>query len=351
MELLVLDTTFKSIAIIDTYESFIWNDRYDSYGDFELYTKATIDIVSLLKKNYYLYNKESEHLMIIENVQIKFDIETGDTILFSGRSIESLLDRRIIWDQTVIDGNLQNGIKDLINNNIINPTITDRKIDNFIFEDSIDPEITSLTITTQYIRTNLYETISDICNAYDIGFKITLNDNNQFVFSLYSGKDRSYNQTINNYVIFSKEFDNLLSSNYIESIKSYKTVTLVTGEGDEEDKKKITVGSGLGLDRREIYTDASNISQTVDGDMMTDEEYIAQLTEKGNLELNINSMISNFDAQIVTDGIFKYKQDYFIGDIVQIYSAYGIEGTARITEYIYSVNSNGIESYPRFTIL
>ena len=36
MELLVLNTDYESIAVIDTYESFIWTDRYNSYGDFEI---------------------------------------------------------------------------------------------------------------------------------------------------------------------------------------------------------------------------------------------------------------------------------------------------------------------------
>lgn len=31
MELLVLNTDFESVAVIDTYESMIWTDRYNSY--------------------------------------------------------------------------------------------------------------------------------------------------------------------------------------------------------------------------------------------------------------------------------------------------------------------------------
>lgn len=37
MELLVLNTTFESIAVVDTYESLIWTDRYNAYGDFEIF--------------------------------------------------------------------------------------------------------------------------------------------------------------------------------------------------------------------------------------------------------------------------------------------------------------------------
>ncbi len=54
----------------------------------------------------------------------------------------------------------------------------------------------------------------------------------QFVFELYAGFDRSYDQTENPYVIFSPKFENIINSNYIESKASLKTVTLVGGEGE-----------------------------------------------------------------------------------------------------------------------
>ena len=40
MEVLVLNTEFESVAIIDTFESLIWTDRYYEAGDFEIYTAA-----------------------------------------------------------------------------------------------------------------------------------------------------------------------------------------------------------------------------------------------------------------------------------------------------------------------
>ena len=34
MDALIMDKDFKSVAIIDDYESFIWTDRYCGYGDY-----------------------------------------------------------------------------------------------------------------------------------------------------------------------------------------------------------------------------------------------------------------------------------------------------------------------------
>ena len=37
MDVTILNTNLDAVSIVDTYESFIWTDRYYAYGDFELY--------------------------------------------------------------------------------------------------------------------------------------------------------------------------------------------------------------------------------------------------------------------------------------------------------------------------
>ena len=58
-----------------------------------------------------------------------------------------------------------------------------------------------MKLEAQYTGDNLYDVIQKICEEQGIGFKITLNDEKQFVFELYAGSDRSYDQTENPYVI------------------------------------------------------------------------------------------------------------------------------------------------------
>ena len=194
MEVLVLNTEFESVAIVDTFESLIWTDRYYEAGDFEIYTAATKEMLQILQPDYYLWCKESEHMMIIEGIEIKSDFENGNKLIVTGRSLESILDRRIIWGQTNIDDTLQNGIKTLLDFNIISPTDSNRAITNFIFEDSSDINIQSMFLQTQYNGENLYESIVNICKSNGVGFKITLDENNRFIFKLYYGVDRTYNQ-------------------------------------------------------------------------------------------------------------------------------------------------------------
>jgi len=354
MELLVLDPSFISVAELDTYESIIWSDRYSKFGDFEIYIKASQEAFETLREDNYLLQRDSEHVMIIENHKITFDSESGNHLIVTGRSLETILERRIIWNQTVLTGSLQNGIQQLLNENAISPTLPERVIPNLVFEASTDPAITELTVDAQYMGDNLYTTIEKLCSTNNIGFKITLSETNQLIFKLYAGVNRSYEQFENSYVVFSPKFENIINSSYSLSKKNVKNVTLVMGEESGDigiPRKIVTVGTETELNRREIYTDASSMSQTVDDVYMTDEEYIAQLTQKGNEVLDKNKIDKSFDGQVDTTRMFKYGEDFKMGDIVQLVSDYGIEGQARVIEMIHSQSDQGISSYPTFQMI
>ena len=256
----VLDTNFNRTTVLDHYESIIWTDRFFEPGEFEIYLPAGSELFDFLSAGNYLIQKDSEHVMIMEGLKIDTDVEGGNKVTVTGRSIESILDRRIIAKQTDFDEtNLQTAIEQLLNENVISPTIASRQISNFIFEASDDTKITDLTLTAQYTGDNLLDVIVDICKTNKIGFKVTLNDSNQFVFKLYAGTDRSYEQTEENYVVFSPKFDNFNNSNYEEDNKPYKNVTLVAGEGEGTERTTLWVGSGSGLNRKELYTDARDL--------------------------------------------------------------------------------------------
>lgn len=349
MDLIVLNTNLDAVSIVDVYESFIWTDRYYEYGDFELFTSMTDDILSYIRQDYYIQNRDSEHCMIIEKIRISADAEDGNHITVTGRSLESILDRRIIWGQKTISGNLQNGVKTLLNECIISPADSSRRISNFIFEASDDPVITGLTIDAQYTGDNLYDVINKICSERSIGFKVTLNDNKQFVFKLYAGADRSYDQTENPYVVFSPNFENIINSNYVESKSALKTVTLIGGEGEGAARKYTTVGGGIGLNRRELFTDARDISSDVgDGVTLSNAAYVAQMQQRGREKLAENTDVTSFEGQVETTIMFKYGGDFFNGDVIQIANEYGHETKARIVEIVMSENEEGTSVYPTF---
>lgn len=350
MDLFILDQSFNVVGIVDSYESLIWTERFNKYGDFELYLPANSYFVDLLRQDYYVQRNDSDRMMIIEGVQIKSDAEEGNHLIITGRSLESILCRRIIWDQTNINGNLQNAIKKLINDAIINPSIVKRKISNFSFSDSSDTVITSMTLEAQYTGDILYNAISTVCIDKNIGFKIILNNSN-FVFSLYSSEDRSYNQDVNPYVVFSPNFDNIINSDYISSKEKYCNVTLVAGEGEGSDRKTVTVGTVEGLERRELYTDAREVSSNTEDGELTPTQYNEKLTQKGEENLKEYKIEQNFESQAETSRMFVYGRDFNLGDILQIENEYGMSYGARVTEIITSIDSDGTLIYPTFEVI
>lgn len=349
MDLTILDTDRTPLCVLDVYNSFIWTDRYFKYGDFELHASMSEVLLQYLKQDYYITNANSEHVMIIEKLLINSDTENGNSITVSGRSLESLLERRIVWKRTTLSGNLQNAIKKLLNENVISPKDSSRKIEDFIFEESTDPAITELTIKGQYTGDNLYEVITSICQENGIGFKVTMNDLNQFVFKLYSGVDRSYGQSVNPYVVFSPNFENIIESNYIESKMGLKNVALIGGEGEGTARKYTSVGTASGLERRELFIDARDVrSEDDNGNSISEAVYLEQLRQRGREKLAENVDVVAFEGEADVSTMFTYGVDFFMGDIVQIANEYGHETKSRIVELISSESEEGVSTYPTF---
>lgn len=351
MEAKILDKKFQIVGVVDAYESFIWTDRYDANGDFEIYTTVNSLLVSAAQPDFYIWRPESSHLMVIEKHRIVSTREEGDKLIISGRSAESILDRRIAWGQTIMSGNLQAAVKKLLKDHAITPVTDARKIPGLIFEDSTDQAITGLTLNAQFTGNDLYQIVHDICVNAGIGFKIVLNAANQFVFSLYKGKDRSFGQTTNPHVIFSPEFENLLESDYEQSKLGLKTCALVGGEGEGNARKFTIVGGGEYLDRREMFVDARDISSNVDGGTISEPEYMAQLSQRGYEKLAEKSFTISFEGKIFSVRDFLYDRDFFMGDIVQIVNQYGMQGRSIVKEIIFSHDTNTLTIVPKFEAL
>lgn len=358
MDIWVLDEKFNTIHLIDGYKSLIWTDRYNLPGEFELYTEVSGDVLNYVTKDVYLTIQESDRTMIVSDIDITSDRELGNYIRITGQSLESILNRRIVWKQRDLNTNLQNGIRTLLNENLISPSIAARKISNFIFEATTDPRITNIKIDTQFTGDNLLDAINSLCLENDVGFKVILNNKNQFVFSLYAGVDRSYDQTDNPFVIFSPKYENLVNSNYYESNADLKTITLIGGEGEGSERfyTTYTVSNKTGLHRRELFTDARDLQKEYyddDGNeyIRSTSEYTSLLQERGKSNISEYTAVSSFEGEVESRNSFVYKEDYYLGDIVQIENEYGFNGTARITEVVASQDNTGYSLYPTFEML
>lgn len=352
MELRVLDKDLLTIKVLDVFESLIWTIRYYEYGDFEIFTEFDNDLLYYLQSDNYLVLDDVT--MIIEDVQILSSLENGNKLQITGRSLESILERRIVDSQTILNGNFQTEVQRILNENIINPSNPYRKINGVTFESSTDPLITELAVSGQYFGDYVYDVISNLCKEKNIGFKVSLDlETNNFVFKLYSGADRSYNQNTNPFIVFSPKYDNLGNTNYRESKKKLKTSILVAGQGDVSTRLSILVENSAeaktGLDRREMYNDAGDISRVTSSGTLLDSVYLLELEQRGKEKLAENSFEQVFDGSIEPGAMYSFGTDFFMGDIVQLENEYGLQGVAQVTEIIRSQDSSGEKTLPTFT--
>lgn len=353
MQLRLLNENYIPLEVIDTYKSLIWTDRYDLCGEFELCLDPLSIIAKTIRKDYYLELSNSDHHMIVEDFNTETDFDDGDLLIVKGRSLESILDRRVVWPQTICDGNFQNQIEKMINDAIISPSISDRRIPNFVFKRTNDPNITKLTFKGQFTGDNLYTVITEACRKAKCGFKILLTEDGKFEFQLYYGIDRSYDQYDRPVVAFSPGFENLRKSTYKENNSPFKSIAIVAGEGEGAARKSIAVQaseSKSGLLRRELYVDARDISTTTESNTtLTTAQYNDLLKERGVRDLNENFYVRSFEGEAETNSTFILNKDFFIGDIVHIANQYGKEAKSRVSEIIFSHDKDKLTIVPTFS--
>lgn len=350
----LLDSNYNKLKVLDAFASLIWTDRYWAHGDFEVTLPAAMptELLGFINQTKYLSFPYSNSLMILDDTRIKSDPEDGDLFIIKGNTLPKVLDRRIVWDQTVLSGNLQDEVERLLYENVISPADPDRIIPNFTFLPSTDPAITALVIDSQFMGEELDVVISDICRSNNIGYRVERQLNGDWQFELYAGVDRSKNQSVNQHVIFRPSLENLLNAEYLETNSLLKTGALVAGSaGIGNVRRTISVpspdGWGAGLDRREKFVSASISRNTADGEL-TDEEYDAQLIGKGLEALATCPYIRAFDGQVSTD-MYAFGTHYYMGDILQIADNYGHSSESRVTEMIYSQDKASVMMYPTFT--
>lgn len=335
---------FTRTAVVDHGKSVIWVKRFNDAGQFELYIPASTEMLELFTGDEIILTRDdSTAVMSVENVHLETDAENGDYITVKGRSVECFLGRRIVPKQTTFQNTAaETVIRSLITQNVINPTPTSRKIDLITlgtaqgYTDIINKQVTGK---------NLLTVISSICKEQNYGFELQFVNGN-FVFNLYKGIDRSYNQTANTFVVFSPEFENIGNTEYSEDKTTLYNAVYVAGEGEGTSRVIVGVGNAAGLQRRETWVDARNESSDTDAGTLTPTEYALMLSQQGREEIKQATETIQFNGEILNFNAYTYGVDYNLGDVVQVVNEYGITGTATITEITEVEDETGYRIYP-----
>lgn len=334
---IIMDPAFNKIAEIDDYISFIWTTRYYAPGDFELC--APISWIEYLAIHNYVKRPNDKCLCIIEKIEIKRTDEAQEMVIVTGRSLECILERRVVANQLQITGSVIYSIDKLITYNMSAEAIASRRITDFYYENS---SYSSATVDAQYLGQNLLETICNLCETFSIGMKCKLERGHELWFETFDGKDRSLDQSTNARVIFSDDYDNLINCDYVKNIEGYCTDVLVGGEGEGTSRTLVwsAKDSQTGMSRYEKFLDAS--SAVSNDHIITQATYEAQLEGLGLAELT--EYTTAFSGEVNFDSV-NFGIDVQVGDIVTIQNRkWGMYINTRILEVIESVGEDGAYS-------
>lgn len=354
------------LGIIDTAKSIIWHRKYYSIGDFEVYAPCTADNVALLAAGNYVTRPDDVEVGLIESVQMPYNDIDGRMIVARGRFAKSVLDRRIIYKRsgysvspTILRGSVETAARSLVTENAVD-CIFDRgrNIPELAFGPHANtaPVIrdeTGAAAQKQVTHANLLTYTDSLLEEYGLGAYCGLNELNQLAYTVFAGVDRSVNNTAGNEpVIFSQDFDNLISSEYAYDESKLKNTALIGGEGEGTERFTTILKNAnvTGMSRREIFVNASSHSKKYTDDnnvehTFSDAEYDAQLKTIGMQDIAEYAITETFKGTIdLTDSSFVYGIHFGLGDIVTVQDVeIGLYTNPRIIEITEVQDDNGYQ--------
>lgn len=317
--LYVCNENFERLGFIGNFSYLLWRKKYGPFAEAELHVDVTMKNIELLKIGNIIYRQDDNEAMFIYYRQ--FDDSSGvDQLVIKCFSLARWTDRRILWKQYDFNTTPEKVMRQIIDETMINPTDVARKMPQV----QLAPlRNIGQTIQQQISYKQVFEVCENLCTTHEIGMRC-LFDGRSLQYDFYEGVDRTINQSVNPRIILSKSRSNLLKRNYEDADNDLKTTALIGGAGEGIERKMASLGTTFsGLNRREIFIDAREISDTkdVDGTQVTipTEEYDALLVAKGEEKMAEYTEFIGFDCELdVTKENTKFNEDFYLGDIITI---------------------------------
>jgi hypothetical protein len=350
MELYVYSSEMELQGIVEKIASLIWTRRYWSCGEFKLLVPFTEEHSRMLVKNNIIMKRGDDEAAQIRYVSITKNSQGLEEIEVQGKFLIAWIGKRIIKKQIITNDTTQNILYRIVRENVTNPADTARKIpDVSIATDDEDTESGVIDYTSEQY-TNAQLAAETAAKAAKLGIRMRTDARTgAHVFSVYEGRDLTAGNTAGNApCIFSQEFDNIVEQEYTNSVENLKTTAFVGGEEKEGVARKVAEvgGSAAGLAREEVFINATDIVQEYEDDdgtqvSLTDAEYLALLSARGEEELEQYAETLSFGSKINTFANLIYRTDYDLGDRVTcVNKRWGIRIDVRITEIAETYQNN-----------
>lgn len=205
---------------------------------------------------------------------------------------------------------------------------------------------------TQHVRDNTYlgNKIYHILKPSGMSYRVVYNfENNEKYFEVWTGKDRTSEQTENNPVTFSTRYGNIKNPDVLLDNSTYKSGCIVVSSKNDGENSSTYIRALLDLDELQednafLFLSSStdiNDFKNEDGSINTDGYYQA-LDSEGRTEKNsmwTRTMNVEFDALV---GSYEYMRDFDIGDVCNIeIDEVGISANARLIGCYEVIKSGG----------
>lgn len=335
-------------AIIEEYESLIWTDRYSRYGDLELVVKPSDEMINRLTADAWIGFTESDRVMVVKSALLENDEEGRRLLKIKGKSLEQCLEDRAakvalndnVWSLTGDGGPIAAAMVNRIC--VLGTGVSSADIIPNMTVSDLSGELNSYTFAIK--EGSVYERLVEICETFDLGFRIRVTPGDpELAFEIYEGFANS-NLFGGNPVSFSEELDNLTETSRLRSVAGHKNTAYVYAKNGSRTVYAEGFSGVTGLDRKVILVNAMDID-TAAGTTLN-----KQLDQRGRDALAEHVPVDIYDGLINTYGTYKYNSDYFLGDIVNLIEG-GEISPRRVTEHIWSVDSEGLKSFPTLSQL
>lgn len=338
MPLRIIDYGFNILAEIDDYQSLVFTRKYNKAGEFELHINMNKNNADKLQKdNIIILGNNSHKVGIIRHREIKVDDnnQQGEQLVVKGSTLSSIIGRRITIPPSdkaydTFNAAAESVMKHYVDKNCISPADSKRVIDNLILNKDLGRGV---PVNWHSRLKQLDEEVEAISNLSELGWEVYIDLNNkEFVFDVVQGRDLRAIQDILPPVIFSIDFDNIRSQQYIDSSIGYKNKGYIGGQGEGENRDIVEVGGAVsGFSRMETFIDAGDLK---DGD---------DLQQKGVEKLKENPEIQTFEAEVLNN-TFKYGKDWDVGDVVTVKNKkWNVTLDSRITEVKETYEASGFK--------
>ena len=177
MNIYVLNEDYEETFVIDTYESFIWTERFAELGEFELKMEDNRDVRSRLVRGTLLAIRESRRIMVVEDV-IEDRNDSGTShYTYKGPSFENILFDRVAYSESI--SSYKSRMNELVRNSLSHPIHSpddqirklSRSVSNVYPPSTIAPSMERLP-QEALGWSNVGDLHSDAVNQFPVGYRI-----------------------------------------------------------------------------------------------------------------------------------------------------------------------------------